>query len=129
VYGPVRTVVWQGSPGNRRPYADQTPYWMGKDDSVAWYDLELYIRQPGYGMGYFLGKVEIEKLLTDRVRQLGDKFSLREFHDTFLTAGVIPTSLIRWEMTGLDDEVKTMWGSGWPGGRGPTPVAQKAGLR
>ena len=25
VYGPVRTVVWQGSVGNRRPYADQTP--------------------------------------------------------------------------------------------------------
>ena len=22
VYGPVRTVVWQGSAGNRRPYAD-----------------------------------------------------------------------------------------------------------
>jgi hypothetical protein len=30
VYGPVRTVVWQGSAGDRRPYADQgriTPPW------------------------------------------------------------------------------------------------------
>ena len=25
MYGPVRTVVWQGSAGNRRPYADLTP--------------------------------------------------------------------------------------------------------
>jgi len=24
VYGPVRTVVWQGSAGDRRPYADLT---------------------------------------------------------------------------------------------------------
>jgi hypothetical protein len=24
VYGPVRTVVWQGSAGNRCPYADLT---------------------------------------------------------------------------------------------------------
>jgi hypothetical protein len=24
VYGPVRTVVWQGSAGDRHPYADQT---------------------------------------------------------------------------------------------------------
>jgi hypothetical protein len=24
VYGPVRTVVWQGSVGDRRPYADLT---------------------------------------------------------------------------------------------------------
>ena len=26
VYGPVRTVVWQGSAGDRRPYADQVPF-------------------------------------------------------------------------------------------------------
>jgi hypothetical protein len=26
VYGPVRTVVWQGSAGDCRPYADQTGY-------------------------------------------------------------------------------------------------------
>jgi len=26
VYGPVRTVVWQGSAGDRRPYADQGAY-------------------------------------------------------------------------------------------------------
>ena len=25
VYGPVRTVVWQGSAGDRGPYADQIP--------------------------------------------------------------------------------------------------------
>jgi hypothetical protein len=28
VYGPVRTVVWQGSAGDRRPYADQTPQYL-----------------------------------------------------------------------------------------------------
>ena len=27
VYGPVCTVVWQGSAGDRRPYADQTASW------------------------------------------------------------------------------------------------------
>ena len=26
MYGPVRTVVWQGSAGDRRPYADLTAY-------------------------------------------------------------------------------------------------------
>ena len=26
MYGPVRTVVWQGSAGDRRPYADQTRF-------------------------------------------------------------------------------------------------------
>ena len=27
MYGPVRTVVWQGSVGDRRPYADQVGLW------------------------------------------------------------------------------------------------------
>jgi len=27
VYGPVRTVVWQGSAGDCRPYADQVGLW------------------------------------------------------------------------------------------------------
>ena len=39
VYGPVCTVVWQGSVGDRRPYADQTPIWEASD--VA--DTGLYI--------------------------------------------------------------------------------------
>ena len=29
--------------------------------------------------------------------------------DEFLKAGMIPISLIRWEMTGMDDEVKKFW--------------------
>jgi hypothetical protein len=35
VYGPVRTVVWQGSGGDRRPYADQVGVqvnWMTQYD-------------------------------------------------------------------------------------------------
>jgi Bacterial protein of unknown function (DUF885) len=86
-----------------------TPHFMAPDDPVAWYDLELYLRQPGYGVGYFLGKVQIEELLADRARQLGPAFSLRQFHDQFLAAGMIPVSLIRWEMTGRDDQIRKLW--------------------
>jgi hypothetical protein len=32
VYGPVRTVVWQGSAGDRRPYADLTANHQVKSD-------------------------------------------------------------------------------------------------
>ena len=45
----------------------------------------------------------------DRARQLGDEFNLKAFHDEFLSKGIIPVTLIRWEMTGLDDEVKPLW--------------------
>jgi hypothetical protein len=29
--------------------------------------------------------------------------------DEFFASGIIPVSLIRWEMTGLDDEIKKLW--------------------
>jgi len=90
--------------------AEWTPYgWLREDGFLAWDDLELYLRQPGYGMGYLMGKVRLEQLLADRARQLGRKFDLREFMDEFLAAGMIPMALARWEMTGLDDEIKKLW--------------------
>lgn len=79
------------------------------DENLARYDLQIYLRQPAYGMTYLAGKVQFEKLLADRARQLGKDFALGKFHDEFLAAGSIPITLIRWEMTGLDDEVKKLW--------------------
>ncbi len=79
------------------------------DDNVARVDAEIYLREPGYGISYQMGKIQIDQLLADRAIQLGDRFNLKEFHDQFLAAGMIPISLIRWEMTGLDDEVRHFW--------------------
>ena len=79
------------------------------DDNVARVDAEIYLREPGYGISYQMGKIQIDQLLADRAIQLRDRFSLKDFHDQFLAAGMIPISLIRWEMTGLDDEVRNFW--------------------
>jgi hypothetical protein len=40
VYGPVRTVVWQGSVGDRRPYADQVTISEVKKD--VWVSCGLF---------------------------------------------------------------------------------------
>lgn len=60
----------------------------------------FYMRQPGYGTSYVTGKMEIEKLLAEYARQREGTFSLKEFMDEFNSKGVIPVSLIYWEMTG-----------------------------
>jgi uncharacterized protein (DUF885 family) len=86
----------------------RTPKWMKPGDAVAQFDIELYLRQPGYGIGYYMGKVELEKLLADVAMQEGDAFDIKRFHDRFRAAGSIPISLIRWEMTGRDDEIRAM---------------------
>jgi hypothetical protein len=86
----------------------RTPYWMMPGDAIAMFDLELYLRQPGYGIGYYIGKVELEALFADVAAAEGRDFDLKRFHDRFLAAGRMPISLVRWEMTGKDDQVRTM---------------------
>jgi len=88
---------------------DRTPYgWLSPEGNTVWFDEQLYLGQPGYGTSYVVGKVHIDRLLADRARQLGDRFSLRDTIDAFHGAGLIPISLIRWELTGLDDEMRRL---------------------
>jgi hypothetical protein len=99
---------------NQMPVAEVVDYWMERvpylDEDVARVDAEIYLRRPpGYGLGYTIGMLQMQRLLADRRRQLGARFVLREFHDEFLGKGWMPISLIRWEMTGLDDEVRSFW--------------------
>lgn len=85
---------------------DNTPYgWLRPDGDTNWGEQQLYLEQPGYGTSYLTGKAQIEKLLGERARQLGLDFTLRRFFDEFHASGMIPVSLIRWEMTGRDDEL------------------------
>lgn len=80
--------------------------WVGEDLSLVGGEQHLYLRQPGYGTIYVTGKYLIERLIADRSRQLGDAFKLKTFFDEMYGVGMIPVSLIRWQMTGLDDEMK-----------------------
>jgi len=74
--------------------------WMRPDLDLLGFEQQLYLRQPAYGSSYVTGKSLIDDLIKDRAHQLGDKFTLRSFFDEFISAGMIPTTLIRWEMTG-----------------------------
>jgi hypothetical protein len=56
---------------------------------------------PGY-LTYTLGKLAILKLREDYKQKMGDKFSLAEFHDRFLAAGLVPLPIIRREMLGTE---------------------------
>jgi hypothetical protein len=56
---------------------------------------------PGY-LNYTVGKLEILKLRDDYKKKMGAKFSLTEFHNRFLAAGLVPVKIIRREMMGMD---------------------------
>jgi uncharacterized protein (DUF885 family) len=57
-------------------------------------DLNWYSQSPSGPMGYALGWSIIHRLREREQRRLGDKFSLREFHDTLLSAGSISLPLV-----------------------------------
>lgn len=74
--------------------------WLSMEGNLVRSEQQLYLQQPGYGQSYLIGKIEIEKLLAERREQLGDKFRMKGFMDEFNAAGLIPASLLRWELTG-----------------------------
>ena len=82
--------------------------WVKPDGRTIWGDIGLYLRQPGYGTSYVYGKIQLERLIADRAIQLGDQFNLKDFFDDYFTRGIIPASLIRWEMTGHADAVRKL---------------------
>jgi uncharacterized protein (DUF885 family) len=58
-------------------------------------EVQRYTQTPTYQLSYLLGKVMLLRLREDEQRRLGDKFSLRAFHDALLAGGNIPISFHR----------------------------------
>ena len=78
------------------------------DRKTAESDAADYVASPGLGIAYEIGKLQIQRMLAERRLQLGNKFDLREFHDYVWSNGNVPLSLQRWELLGLDDDVKKL---------------------
>jgi hypothetical protein len=83
--------------------------WLRMDGELVRDEQHLYLQQPGYGTSYLIGKIEIEKLLSERKQEQGESFRMKRFMEDFNAAGLIPTSLIRWELAGRQsDDLKRM---------------------
>ena len=81
--------------------------WMRRDPLLG-FEQHLYLRQPGYGASYITGGRLMEETIAERARQLGDKFTLQRVIDEINAAGMIPTSLVYWEVTGDDRMVREL---------------------
>ena len=80
--------------------------WITPQSNTIRGDYAIYLSQPGYGTSYLIGKIQLDRLIKDRKAQLGNGFTLRAFFDDYFSRGVIPASLLRWEMTELEDELQ-----------------------
>ncbi len=74
--------------------------WMREDLDLLGFEQQLYLRQPGYGTSYLTGKFLLERLFAARSRALGKDFTVKRFFAEVDEAGLIPVSLISWQLTG-----------------------------
>jgi uncharacterized protein (DUF885 family) len=67
----------------------------GFEHANAQAEVFRYTYTPTYQLSYLLGRVLILQLRADEQKRLGDKFSLKNFHDTLLRNGSLPISFHR----------------------------------
>ena len=80
------------------------------DAATAREEAASFASGPGQAITYEIGKLQILAFLTDARLRQGDGFSLRAFHDFVWKNGNVPIALQRWELLGLDDEIRALDG-------------------
>lgn len=79
--------------------------WMNPQLDLLGFEQQLYLRQPGYGTSYITGKFLIDQLIAEVSNQRGVDFNFYDFFEEYDALGVIPVSLIHWQMTGQRDKL------------------------
>ncbi len=67
----------------------------GMEEGAALDEARSYTYAMTYYMSYFIGMLEMLRLREDVESALGDRFDLREFHDSLLYAGCLPMHFMR----------------------------------
>jgi len=80
--------------------------WTRPDEPVVWFEMKSNIGNPGgFHSNVVTGKAYFMKIFRECAQELDQEFVLKDFIDEFLSCGVIPMPLIRWEMTGNSDDI------------------------
>ena len=67
-------------------------------------EVERYVVFPGQACSYMMGQLKIVELREKARKELGDKFSLREFHNVVLNTGTVPLEILQQQ---VDAWIKT----------------------
>ncbi|MFI6299355.1 DUF885 family protein [Nonomuraea sp. NPDC050790] len=76
------------------------------DSATAWEEAVFFAGNPGQGLSYQIGKLQVHDLLATAHRQQGATFDLGAFHDRLWLEGNVPIALQRWESLGLTDHIE-----------------------
>jgi len=87
-------------------HSNYTPRgWMKTEKKLLVFEQHLFMRQPGYGSSYVVGKYLLENAMAEVARRNENQnkpFTIKEFLDELNDIGCIPSSLSAWEISGMD---------------------------
>ena len=75
--------------------------WSDASSRLVGFEQLLYLRQPGYGPSYIIGKLQLDRLLAQaayRAEQQKRPFVFRDTFATILDSGIVPPAIIEDEM-------------------------------
>ena len=79
------------------------------EEHISRAEVDLYVRWPYQATSYIVGKKQIEQMLAETIVAGDYSVDWRGFHDDLLEYGQIPLALVRWELTGNDDQMSLFW--------------------
>lgn len=79
------------------------------EEHISRAEVDMYVRWPYQATSYIVGKKQIEQMLGETIEENDFSVNWRKFHDSLLSYGQIAPALIRWELTGKDDQVARFW--------------------
>jgi hypothetical protein len=86
-----------------RFHADWTPrQWSDPNSPLVGFEQLLYLRQPGYGPSYIIGKLQLDGLFAQASHQAdeaGKPFEMRDVFAHIMASGIVPPALIALEMS------------------------------
>jgi uncharacterized protein (DUF885 family) len=57
-------------------------------------EIERYMAFPGQALGYKIGQLKILELRLKAENELGDRFNIKDFHNTILSTGCVPLTIL-----------------------------------
>ena len=83
---------------------------QGIDYGIAPYELERYVVYPGQACAYMIGHLKIVELREKVRAKLGDKSSIKAFHNAVLKGGSVPLSALeaRWSTLFPNESLRSL---------------------
>ena len=85
-------------------HAEWTPrHWSNAANKLVGFEQLLYLRQPGYGPSYIVGKLQLDRLIakaSHEAEQTGQPFVMGDVIARVMAVGIVPPAMIEAEMFG-----------------------------